>query len=409
MICKIKTISLLLISCVLLGCGAYKEEQATNGAAAITSTITSPSSTQAMTSTQTSTATLTSTPTRVFAANTTPSFMPIATPFATGRLLFVAYKDDCSSTFYTINADGTGLNNLGDGYFPRWSPDGKQIAFNSDRKDSYAQIFVMNADGSGLTQITQLPDEADKGAFGAYAPIWSPDGQRIAFERGTRIGRQDSTYTDIFVMRSDGTKLFNLTHLTGDNSWPSWSPDGKYIAYISWRSESANIYITGSGGTASWRLTQVSREDAEYGRYPTGYPAWSPDGKQIAFRMGDHIYVINADGSVLTQLFPTQNVYVDPAWSPDGRRIAFIDEGKLIVVNSDGSNSLTLYRYANYSVPPTWSPDGNWIAFETGYPGSYDIPRGIQIIRPDGSEEHVIVSDLDQRCGSPLGDTSWQP
>jgi Tol biopolymer transport system component len=144
---------------------------------------------------------------------------------------------------------------------PAWSPDGRKIAFESQRDGNF-EIYIMNSDGSGQTNLTHNPDE-DRG------PTWSPDGKKIAFERGRP--------RDIHVVNADGTGEVNLTR---DPAWdfvPQWSPDGRRIAFV---------------------------------RVVPG-PGDSPHGGD------EEIYVMNADGSHIKRLTNSPGVDYAPLWKPN--------------------------------------------------------------------------------------------
>lgn len=129
---------------------------------------------------------------------------------------------------------------------PTWSPDGSMIAFASSRSGE-RQLFVMNADGSNIQQVTDLNNMGGRST-------WSPDGTRLAFYRGPFEDR------NIYVINVDGTGLVRLTD-GGDNLGPSWSPDGNWIAFTSFRDGNNEIYIIHPDGTGLTRLTNNSISD----------------------------------------------------------------------------------------------------------------------------------------------------
>jgi TolB protein len=136
---------------------------------------------------------------------------------------------------------------------PTWSPDGSMIAFASSRGGA-RQLFVMEADGTNIRQVTDLSDMGGRSS-------WSPDGTRLAFYRGPFGDR------DIYIINIDGSGLAQLTD-GGDNLGPSWSPDGNWIAFTSFRDGNNEIYILHPDGTGLTRLTNnpISDWQPRWGR-----------------------------------------------------------------------------------------------------------------------------------------------
>ena len=129
---------------------------------------------------------------------------------------------------------------------PTWSADGSMIAFASSRSGE-RQLYVMNADGSEINQITDLNNMGGRST-------WSPDGTKLAFYRGPAGDR------NIFIVNVDGTGVTRLTN-SGDNLGPSWSPDGNWIAFTSFRDGNNEIYIIHPDGTGLTRLTDSPISD----------------------------------------------------------------------------------------------------------------------------------------------------
>ncbi|MXY43256.1 MAG: DUF5050 domain-containing protein, partial [Dehalococcoidia bacterium] len=257
------------------------------------------------------------------------------------------------------------------------------IAFHSNRDGNW-NIYVMNADGSDQTRLTEDP-AADSW------PNWSPDGRRIAFisPRDDPDPNDDHPIWEIYVMNADGS---GQTRLTNDSAWhslPRWSPDGRRIAFQSYTDENWEIHVMNADGSDQRRLTDNLAWD--------GMPSWSPDSQRIAFHTtideNAEIYVMNADGSDQANLTNDAANDWSPSWSPDGRRIAFHSHrdgnSEIYIMNADGSDQTRLTNNPARDIRPVWSSDGRSIAFTSNrdYPApddDYDISN-IYVMNPDGS------------------------
>jgi len=215
---------------------------------------------------------------------------------------------------------------------------------------------VMKADGSEIRQLTY--DTLDE-----RYPRWSPDGKRIIYESqkdGFKSCSNCSRYTDLFVVDADGSRISNLTATpTKSEHWATWSPDGKSIAFTRSDSSGTAIYVAGVDGSNLHRL------HAPDSRFSDDVAAWSPDGTRIAYSaynlnhpFATDTYVIlsvNVDGTDMRALTPTTgyNSCRLPSWSPDGKKIVFnkdaVDEfwgrfqtQNLWIMDPDGSNQLRI-------------------------------------------------------------------
>jgi Tol biopolymer transport system component len=209
-------------------------------------------------------------------------------------------------TFITVNRDGTNLVEvappveLGSALFHNWvwSPDGTKIA--SD--DGHGGLYISNGDGSGARRVADGSD-----------PRWSPDGTQVLFSVMLDPAHPND---DIYVVNADGTGLSRLTDHPAYDRWPEWSPDGSRILFTSNREYSWNAYVMNSDGSAQTSLRGPFDPFLEGGR--TGFASWSPDGKLIVFDgPGADIYVANADGTDVRNLTDTDWAYdSSPVWSP---------------------------------------------------------------------------------------------
>lgn len=259
--------------------------------------------------------------------------------------LYVMARDGSAQTRLTIGTDQQSTN-------AAWSPDGSTFAFEVANGKS-RQLFLMRADGTGRTQLTDSKGAND-------VPAWSPDGRRIAFT-STRNG-----LGEIFVMNADGSGQTRLTtRAKGNDFTPAWSPDGRKIAFHSNRDGNWAIYTMNADGTGETRLTPPTANSF--------FPSWSPDSARIAFastRDGhDEIYLMNADGSGQARVTTGKANNWLPAWSPDGRTIAFFSNrgtrDDVFAMNPDGSDQTNLTRSlgADATGRLSWSPDGAKIAY----------------------------------------------
>jgi TolB protein len=257
----------------------------------------------------------------------------------------------CHEEIYVMNADGTGLrrltrNAMRDGS-PVWSPDGRRIAFVRDRDRQTANIYVMNADGSGQRRLTP---NLRRRPWVELA--WSPDWKKIAFiASGGHLGA-----ADIFVVNADGSDLRNVTNTATTSFDFAWSPEGRRIAYLEGSPDGAPLSVVNADGTGKHPLTGPVMVDLG------SPPSWSPDGRTLAFTgRGGDIYVVHADGSGLRRLTrPGWNF--GARWSPDGRRILFVSDrdGRgtdLYVMNADGSGQRNLTRTPGvFEHAASWAP-----------------------------------------------------
>jgi dipeptidyl aminopeptidase/acylaminoacyl peptidase len=305
-----------------------------------------------------------------------------AFPGKNGKIAFDSGRDEpdpitcgsfgrhpCNAEIYTVNPDGTGLtrltNNLGVDIEPTWSPDGNRIAFISNRdgicsgRNYCGDVFVMNADGSGQTNLTSLQSGY------AYSPTWSPSGE-VAF------GYFDTDGAHFETVRPDGTNLTTLFTFPcpKSNEYDSfdcgeqhfaWSPDGQEIAF-----DAYVVHYAAASNTTIWTGTiKPDGTGAKTLRYDVIEPDWSPDSSEIVLR---DEYGFDPDASIRAidrsgNLVRNFNRFGgNPVWSPDGQQVAFVRYTGIFKMNADGSgetqvtSNTTDRRVAEGDVRPDWQP-----------------------------------------------------
>jgi Tol biopolymer transport system component len=372
------------------------------------------------------------------------------------RLAFVGTREG-SPDIWTIAANGTGPTQLTSGpdedYVPSWSPDGSEILFlkrtdtgedpgvfavspgtrrlrllpaagdtpswsrdgtilTSVHLGGISDLHIARVDGSGRAALTTTQDAETSSS-------WSPDGRRVAYSL------QDSQRDDIQLIGADGKGRRRFAPNPAPDFDPDWSPDGRRIAYTSYRGKNripvgftrdTEIVVAGLGG-GQVNVSRHPDDDAE--------PAWSPDGRRIAFarfppgtvrfphgdRSGGDIWVMNSDGTGQRRLTRNRGNDESPSWSADGRQIVFASARRggrlrLWIMDADGGRQRPLTPPGRLAESqPEVSPDGRLVAFTRFDRGH----AGVYVAGIDGRGAR-LVAETCLRGYCQLGAApSWQP
>ena len=261
----------------------------------------------------------------------------------------------------------TGVKDL----YPSISKDGKKVVFQSNRSGTM-EIYSMDENGKNIKQLTFNSENAN-------TPVWSPDGRQIVY----CYEKYDDS--DIWIMNSDGTNQRQLTKQVGDDSHPKFSPDGQFIVFnsartspdltVDWGKQWLEIFIMKTDGS---NVKQISSF-----KTISTYPSISPDSKKICFRRitsdpgfnwdlttnkrNSEVFVMNMDGT--NPINVSNNAAYDgwPAWTPTGEvvyssnRGGFANEAQLYKVNSDGTNTTLLHTKKGALVQVSITSDGKKI------------------------------------------------
>lgn len=277
-----------------------------------------------------------------------------------------------------------------------------RIAYQLKDRAGRWQIWVANSDLSGAKELTHGRND------GGW-PAWSPDGKQIAFdsERSDHTPKDSRHIGDVFVMKADGSGIRKLTDSRGESGDPAWSPTGSLLALDADRGNRRgfrSLYVIHATGGKLRRVTKPAPPLSDYS------PRFSPDGTQLVFLRArgtaetapSALFTVRLDGSDLHRLTP-YSLHVDQSdWSPDGKRIVFEAYphgrgngayGDIFVIDAKGGRPLNLTRNPvgqAGSIDPVWSPDGQKILF-LDIRRVNDVGRyGLATMNPDGSDRQFI-------------------
>jgi hypothetical protein len=340
---------------------------------------------------------------------------------ANGKIAFTSDRDG-NPEIYVTNGDGTEqvrlTNNPGMDDSPAWSPDGRRIAFLSQKASGGYAIKLMNADGTGQGELTTISFEENcqQHCAQGLGLRWSPLGTKIAFAE--RVGGVEY---DIFTINVDGSNRVNLTNDPAFDFEPSWSPDGSRILFVSSRDPFLTMHTMNADGSDVRALPS----DGEFWDLA---PDWSPRGDRIVFLVDSEyflpgLYTANADGSNRQPFdgcgpgFCNQHRY-NPMWSPDATKIvfqveiAFSHDTQLYVKNVSGGGvtRLTNTKLRNYH--PSWGPSpttptGCWNPIDCADSFVRQHYRDFLNREPD-APGLAFWADNITTCSNPAGRTSSQ-
>ncbi|WP_341716240.1 VWA domain-containing protein [Micromonospora sp. FIMYZ51] len=278
----------------------------------------------------------------------------------------VAFTSDRAGNadIWVIGTDGSGLRRLTDhpaeDSWPTWSPDGTRVAFASTRADLAGDLWVMSATGGGQTRLTDGPAADGQ-------PAWSPDGRRLAFTTTRFAPASTPGLRTVATVAATGGAVTRAVPGPGDAAEPAWSPDGTRLAFTTTRTDPAgDIHVLRDG-----RVTAVAT-----GPLPQHQPVWR--GDDLIWTATDtertsDVWSADATGGDRRDLTARPGrTESAPAFSPDGTRLAYSAEqpdggARIVVADATGANPQVLAppgtTGTDHDTDPTWAPDGTAIAF----------------------------------------------
>jgi Tol biopolymer transport system component len=308
---------------------------------------------------------------------------PAAAEPVNGRIAFSSFQTSGGTgDIWTMDPDGGGREQLvfetTDDAQADWAPDGERIAYRSRRGNQFEisviDLRVRDA-ATGRPRVTDIPRAPD--GTQASMPSWYPDMSRLVYRRTNAPG---TTRSDVWTMNLDGTERRPLVVAPEDQWYPSLSPDMTKVLFATTQPPSGrSIQVM---DVATGQITTLFDHSAAS---QDSAPAWSPDGRQIAFQSdldGDpEIFVMNADGTNVRQL--TRNALWDegPAWAPDGAKLAFSSgAGDLTLdihtMNADGSDVRRLTNYPGRDESPDWGVNPHPMAVGGTVPATLSLTLG---------------------------------
>ena len=267
------------------------------------------------------------------------------------------------------------------------SPDGRLVAYTRTEvdldHDGYrSAVYLVPADGGEPKRLTQ-------GRGRDWAPNWSPDGRWLAF-----LSDRDGLPAQLYLLPVSGGEPYRLTSLTGGAGPAAWSPDGTRLAFCARASKDDPPTDPAARDRWTARPRVVTR-----GPYKS-------DGSRYAFDAVSHVFVAALGSGTVAQITTAEADHWGPAWSPDGRYLAYVRErtgamdfrlSDLWVCHADGSHARRLSDAAGRALGPSWSPDGRTIVFYASAPGDIgDVIMGVWIVVPGSSPARPLTPAYDR-------------
>lgn len=319
----------------------------------------------------------------------------------TGTTSSVTVEDLTVTTTYHLSCTGPGGEAGDTVHIVVTSPPGTEIVFQLSGTGG-SDIYVVNADGSGLTRLTD--DQA-----GDLAPVWSADGRQIYFLSANRDGASTS---GLYAMNADGSNVRLVAEGIGQPY--AVSPDGTRIAIgavgpgTGSNHSNVDLFIVHADGSERTRIIDLPCESLDSRCENIEAVAWSPDGQRIAYSAGwqghgfvhyNYIGVVNTDGTGQQSLTGSGTRSTHPAWPADGQRIVFSSGPtnpsyipqpfNLEIINADGTGHMVLLSDGTANTSPSWSPDGQSIVFARAGAASDWVQPGesmLFVVNLDGTE-----------------------